>query len=144
MGALVEGLDDYVESELERIRAELREAIDQSDYTFEQIAGLAGVGVSTLYAILTGRHASGGGLDTLLRVAFIVGVRVELSESSDRSFQVVPLDSISSRSGSLSGRSETKNLSARGRRQSKKSTAEQRKLTARRKARNSWFSDLAA
>lgn len=91
MGSLVEGLDDHIADELGRIREELRVGIVDSGYTIEQLAALAGVGPATVYAILSGRHTTGGGLDTLLRVAFVLGVRIELATGEKPSFRVVPL-----------------------------------------------------
>lgn len=91
--ALIEGIDDALASEYERLRGELRLAISESEYTMGQVAALAGIGERTLRSVLAGSHAAQ--IDTLMRVAFVVGCRIEVTlpeGASSRPFQVVPSD----------------------------------------------------
>jgi len=115
--ALFEGLDDVVASEYERLRSELKAAITESRYTMGQIAALADVGESTLRHILN-KGAHSAQIDTLMRVAFVVGARIEIArpdEQGARPFEVVPvapastgsLRSISSSSRSATGADTT-------------------------------------
>lgn len=150
MPSLVPGLDDHVENELERLRAELKVAIAESGYSLEQVATLAGVARTTLRAMLIGEVASQA--DTLIRAAFIVGARVELTraEASDSPpFEIVPLATGSRRSSATSAASvkragggvvkaQTSDVA------SKRTAAEQRKKSAARKRSNHRLTQLAA
>lgn len=116
MPSLVPGLDDHVERELDRLRSELKVAIAESGYTLEQVASLAGVGRTTLRAMLIGEAQSQ--IDTLLRAGFVVGLQFEMSPASDKehlSFQITPLAATASRGSSHSTRSRASaSGSARG------------------------------
>lgn len=160
---LVQGLDDAVRDELSRVRAELRDAITDSDYTLEQVATLAGLSRGTLYAILNGGHKTGGGLDTIIRLAFILGVRVGFAEKEtiDGSFQVVPLSQSSTSSRISSSRRKAGSRGASGsevgtrglrRRDNDSGSVKpaartrsgQRKGTPRRKGSTGWSRHLAS
>lgn len=133
MAELVEGLDDQMSTEYSRILGELRQAIAESDYTLEQVATLAGVGFSTLRAVLDGRHATAK-MDTILRVAFILGARVELTTGEARSFQLVPL-ALGSRRSSAASRGSAKRAGAGVRNESKVEQGSARKAPKQRRKR---------
>lgn len=141
--ALIEGIDDAIASEYQRVRTELRAAIAHSDYTMSQVAALAGVGERTLRNVLAGAHAAQ--IDTLMRVAFVLGCRVEIAlpeGASSRPFQVVPL--VKSGTGSRRSSATSRSLLAGGRSVDGSKQDEHRKRTAPRKPRTSWSRHLAA
>lgn len=153
MGELIEGFDKSVNDEYARLRGEIAIAITESGYTLEQVAALAGVSRRTLHNLLTG--ASSVGTDTLIRVAFIVGGRLEVARSEgeeQRPFQVVP--SAQSAGGRLEEKRSSSNprssssrkaahLSQAGRGKTNKTAAEKGKRSTRRKRETSCSSRSA-
>jgi len=139
---LVEGLGDLVEEQYAQIRTELKIAIADSGYTMGQVATLADVSERALRNALNGTTAPQ--IDTLLRVAFIIGARIEIVRSVEeraRPFQVVPLATGSRRSSASSAAS---NLRARGASAKKKTARKQGKQIARKSARTSWYEHVVA
>lgn len=140
--ALIEGLDDAVQSEYARIRAELRVAIAESRYTKEEVASLSGVSVSNLRSILNaGEHAVQ--IDTLLRIAFAVGARIDLARAQEgereRPFSARRNGIQSTSSRRSSNRSAAGNLDRETGTSSRRSSAKQAKKSARKVNRTSWF-----
>lgn len=107
---LIEGFSDLIAEEMERLLSELATALQESGYTLRQAANLADLDDQTVRNVLAGNHRPR--LDVVVRLAFVLGVKVELSGSGDaqeRPFRVVASEqqsSISRRSASSSSRSK--------------------------------------
>lgn len=141
---LIEGLDDAIAGEYVRLRDDIRAAIAASGYTHAQVAALAGVGERTLRNILAGSHAAQ--IDTLFRIAFVLGARVELAlpAAGERPFQVVPLATGSRRSSASSAARGAANIAAKRRTKARKKASEQRGRRSSKHGETPVYNDLAA
>lgn len=147
--ALIEGLDDAIEREYDRLRTELRLAIAESGYTIAEIGALADVEQRTIYRMLAGNDVKLR--DTLLRVLFAVGGHIEINRPAaegSRPFQVVPSEqrSLGSvRSSQVSGKrslasneSATRDSNTATRKVVAKKASQQQRKRPRRKGVTGW------
>lgn len=146
MGSLIDGLGDHIEAELNRLRDELRIAIAESGYTLEQVASLADVSFTALRNMLHGRAVSNA--DTLIRVGFVVGARIELARGEGegaRPFQVVPTDPSSTglSDSSKSTRSRRDQALRRSSAASKKATKQRKGSAPRKRDTQGWAAEAA-
>lgn len=137
----IEGLADEMAQERERVLSVVRTAIRESDLTLQQIATFSELSESAIYKFLNGRDVK---TDTLVRLAWITGVRIQLTPVAETpSFQLRLLASSRSRSDSSFNRSRTRNLTARSQQKARRTATSQRKRSAAKKDRSSWFKPVA-
>jgi hypothetical protein len=128
------------------LRQQLRDAMLEKGYTYEDVAYLARISLRSVYSLFSGEQKSR--IDTVMRVALVVGARIELdfSKSEDglgddasplpllepkRATRSIGKRRLTTSQGSVSRleRDDESNNVASKRKSAKKSAADQRKTT---------------